>query len=93
MAERTVAPDARIGEPCPRCGRTVRPDPKTPGCYLGRCISGLTDDDMRPRPPRRQLADQSTPCCVDEINRIVRPLQLSFADIDSVVAGMTWGKP
>ena len=26
---------------CSLCGRRIRQDPKTPGCYLGRCSSNV----------------------------------------------------
>lgn len=41
-----IARDCREGEPCPRCGRRVRLDPKTPGCHLGRCVTGIDYDAL-----------------------------------------------
>lgn len=84
MSDRTIAPDCREGEPCPRCGRIVRPDRKTPGCYLGRCIAGMTDEQLTRR-SRWKVERLSSPRGVDIIDRMVRPVQLSFPEIDRLM--------
>lgn len=83
MTERTIAPDCREGERCPRCGRIVRRDPKTPGCYLGRCTTIATDAEIeRRRRHAETLAAYSTPTCLDELHGIlIRPTQLAL-DLD-----------